>query len=592
MRSRTAESYNQFKREITEWRKRYPTLGEDNIFVLWFLRAYLTENESVAANAVCGGVSDKGIDAVLVDNNARTVFIAQGKYRHKLGQLVEKRSDVLAFADVANRVCESDESSFVQFLRGLNESVAQRIREARDKIINSDFKLAILYVTLGKCSQNLIDDARRTVEKIKYDARMEILDARRVLQLYKDYLDGIAPPVPTVDLEMENATDVKVTGILQRFHHREGIESWVFTMRGDAIAKLFLTSGIRLFARNIRGFMGHNTPVNDGIASTLREEPHRFFYYNNGITIVCDRAEKRSHQGRDILQVGNAQIINGQQTTRTLATNMAQAEKATVLLKVIQVPRTDGDTDFEKLISSVVQGTNWQNAIKVSDLMANDRTQIGIERELRKHGYAYARKRQTKAETSLITGGQHFKIITKEELAQAVAACELDGVTARTQKEKLFDEDTYQRVFPNEQAMFYLTRYWLMVRVKSLAYGDTIRGESRWTVLALVWSKIRLILNKSANQQAFETMMKRGDKNLSDPLDKLIKDVFKEAAIFFRAGARLDGKKIDAAKFFKSKRSDGACFQRHWQFAVTKSRRKRVDVLVDKVRQQLEQFDG
>ena len=105
-------------------------------------------------------------------------------------------------------------------------------------------------------------------------------------------------------------------------------------MRGDAVAALYERAGLRLFARNIRGFMGMKTPVNKGMVATLEKEPERFFYYNNGITIVCDEAERKSSQGRDFMQVGNPQIINGQQTTRTLAAfpqNAAQNPTLTAL---------------------------------------------------------------------------------------------------------------------------------------------------------------------------------------------------------------------------------------------------------------------
>jgi hypothetical protein len=52
---------------------------------------------------------------------------------------------------------------------------------------------------------------------------------------------------------------------------------------------------------------------------TLKEKPERFWYYNNGITIVCDRATRIQERGKDRLRIENPQIINGQQTTRVLA---------------------------------------------------------------------------------------------------------------------------------------------------------------------------------------------------------------------------------------------------------------------------------
>ncbi len=160
------------------------------------------------------------------------------------------------------------------------------------------------------------------------------------------------------------------------------LSSWVFTMRGDAVGAMFEYAGVRLFARNIRGFLGSKTPVNEGMGETLEDEPGRFFYYNNGVTIVCDAAEMRTSRGCNVLQVSNPQVINGQQTTRALASLMKQAGKGAVLVRVIRVPR-DGHTDrdgYDDLVSLIVAGTNWQNAIKASDLMSNDRLQIELER--------------------------------------------------------------------------------------------------------------------------------------------------------------------------------------------------------------------
>ena len=40
--------------------------------------------------------------------------------------------------------------------------------------------------------------------------------------------------------------------------------------------------------------------MNQGMEKTLDTEPDHFFYYNNGITIVCDAAERVSHSRRFI----------------------------------------------------------------------------------------------------------------------------------------------------------------------------------------------------------------------------------------------------------------------------------------------------
>jgi len=73
--------------------------------------------------------------------------------------------------------------------------------------------------------------------------------------------------------------------------------------------------------------LGTKTAPNKGMAATLHEEPDHFFYYNNGITILCDRAERLTSKGNDFLRVSNPQIINGQQTSRVLSAHLKEASK-------------------------------------------------------------------------------------------------------------------------------------------------------------------------------------------------------------------------------------------------------------------------
>lgn len=182
--------------------------------------------------------------------------------------------------------------------------------------------------------------------------------------------------------------------------------------------------------------------------------------------------------GREFLRVENPQVINGQQTTRTLAAHSKLAGKASVLVKVIVVPRKTKQAAgrFEDLVSQIVAGTNWQNAIKQSDLMSNDRRQVDLERAFRKLGYFYLRKRQSKGETRKLIGRGQYRCVTKEEIAQAVAGCDLDPTVLRAGREHLFSEQNYSIVFPNSDPDFYLPRYWLMREVSWCSRGRPERG--------------------------------------------------------------------------------------------------------------------
>ena len=76
-----------------------------------------------------------------------------------------------------------------------------------------------------------------------------------MLRLLSDYLDGVAPPVPLLELEVESGQGVTLGGVLQRFDEQTRIESWVVPVAVDQIARMYESAGIRLFARNVRAFL-------------------------------------------------------------------------------------------------------------------------------------------------------------------------------------------------------------------------------------------------------------------------------------------------------------------------------------------------
>ena len=551
-----------------------PGLKKDDLFVLWFLLAYVTDDERQAAEAVAGGAKDRGVDAVLIDHAARAVHVVQGKYRETIGEKAEKRADVVSFAQLARTLTSEDTRAFKDFLADTEPYTANRLHESRNRLLHNEYRLWLYYVTLGNLTPATQKEARQVAKGAPCEVALQFFSGKRVMVLLKDYLDGVAPPIPTLDLEMEAGTAVKVNGILQRYDWENKIESWVFPMRGDTIAELFERARIRLFARNIRGFLG-STPVNEAMSKTLDEQPDHFFYYNNGITIICDKAEKRSSKGRDFLCVNNPQVINGQQTTRMLATHGENGKRATVLVKVIQVQRQtkDGDEGFDALVSQIVSGTNWQNAIKASDLMSNDRRQIEIERGLRKLKYLYLRKKQSKAEARANSGGKWFLTIRKEELAQAVAGCDLDPVIVRSGKENLFEEDLYDRVFPNTDPNFYLPRYWLMREVTRSSKGYPQRGYAKWLVLRFVWSELVTLVRSAKNARTFRLLCENRDHRLVNPLHYAIEKVFTEAIRYYRENRGKGETVMDISRFFHNKRGRDKEFHVFWNSPENRRRK-------------------
>ena len=539
-------------REIENLKNEYPKLSNDNLFVLWFLRAFITENLDLSVMSLCGEKSDKGIDAILIDEKAKIVFIIQAKYRQKIFKKLESRVDITDFASLSGKLT-GGKDTFSTFIQSATPEVRKKLEEARDRILKRKYSLRLYYATLGKCSKDLEKEAIYSVRQSNCDAIFEIFTGKRILLLLSDYFEGVAPPVPSIELEMEYGAGMRINGPLQRYDSHTDIDSYVFSMSANAIADVFEKCGPRLFARNVRGFLG-KSEINIGMEDTLKNQPEYFWYYNNGITIICDMAEIRSTEGKDILHVENPQIINGQQTTRTLHNIVKDKTKASVLIRVIRVPRAD-DKDrehFENLVSTIVAATNLQNAIRPSDLMSNDRRQIEIERAFRKQSYLYLRKRQSRSEAKADAGGNHFFTIKKEELAQSVAACDLDPFLLRLGKETLFEEHYYKTVFPTSNINYYLNRYWVMKKVTNAAKGYPERAYAKWLVLHFIWKYMDPKLSSASSSKFFQNECKRYSE-LSRDLIEIADVIFKVAILFYNKKRGRGETANDPSTFFRRK---------------------------------------
>ena len=551
------------KGQIQELKDRHRHLKDHEVFVLWFLNAFVTDGEELALEAVCGGAGDKAVDAIAIDDDAKTVVVVQGKYRLPVDTKAESRSDVLGFAALA-AVVTGPLAQFKAFCTDIAPAVGHKLTVARKRILERKYGLHLYYVTTGRCSAGLREEAGNIAARADADSSFRLFDGRHVLLLLADYLDGVAPPVPSLDLAVQSGE------VLRRFDHETDIESWLFTMSSQSVTQVFERAGIRLFARNIRGFLG-STEINKAMEATLADEPEYFWYYNNGITVVCDHAEQVRNRGLDIIRAQNPQVINGQQTTRTLSRS-PKGRKASVLVRVICVPRAAGGRpgQFERLVSAIVGATNSQNPVRPSDLMSNDRRQIDIERQFRKLNYGYMRKRQTKGEARRSVGAFR-RLIKKEELAQAVAACELDPLIVREGKEGLFEGTTYDRIFGSTDPFFYLSRYWLMREVGYAAKGYPERGYAKWLVLHFVWNRFSSLVGTGAAKQAFRELWEKQDTSAMRPLYAANDNAYSAAIQFYKSRRGRGAKARDVSSFFKRKGLHLE-FERFWKGSANRYR--------------------
>lgn len=166
------------------------------------------------------------------------------------------------------------------------------------------------------------------------------------------------------------------------------------------IATLMNTHGERLLERNIRRYLGlHGNRVNEGIRATLHSsQPANFYFFNNGLTLICDKFKYNALQGSDYqVQVENLQIVNGGQTCMTIAKAIEEIRnslfrdvpiEASVLVRLYELP-----TDSEDLVLQITHATNSQNPVDLKDLRSNDNQQQRLEADIQGLGFSYRRKR-------------------------------------------------------------------------------------------------------------------------------------------------------------------------------------------------------
>ncbi|MDQ6979109.1 MAG: AIPR family protein [Mariprofundaceae bacterium] len=183
------------------------------------------------------------------------------------------------------------------------------------------------------------------------------------------------------------------------------------------VSRLFNEHGDRLLERNIRRYLGlHSNRVNSAIHQTLIEpsKSDKFYFYNNGITVVCDKFDYNAFQQSDYqVQLKNMQIINGGQTCKTiqqtLADNPSIAPMAYVMIRVYQLAESESD-----FVHDMTYATNSQNPVDLRDLRSNDAWQKQLELGMRDLGYPYKRQRDAT--------GSGSSVITSTVLAEAVLA--------------------------------------------------------------------------------------------------------------------------------------------------------------------------
>ena len=231
----------------------------------------------LAAKSITDGYHDMGIDAIYNDSVQKKLVLVQSKWRRDgLGGVSQEEAQT--FVEGIKRVINLD-------LDGCNEKISEKKQDIDVAIRDMDYQIETIYCHTG--SQQMNDYASRPIGELLKNTNiagaMELLTFSEIKlqELYEFFANGQRGDNITIE-------DVVLTnwGVVE-----SPFKAFYGTISASAIGEWYDTYGNNLFAKNIRYYKG-STSVNQGIRNVLKDEPQNFFYYNNGIKLLCKKFTK------------------------------------------------------------------------------------------------------------------------------------------------------------------------------------------------------------------------------------------------------------------------------------------------------------
>lgn len=330
------------------------------------------------ADAITDSYHDMGIDAIYNDNDAKELYFVQSKWFSN-GNGSPTQGDILKYLTGVKRILLLD-------FEGASKKLKSKYDIVEHALMDSDYRLKLVIVYSG--SQKLAADVQRDVDTFIKDMNdtSDVIESIVINQkiLYDTISGGAdAAPINIDDIDLRDWGRLE-SPYLTYYGH----------INATAIASWWEQYGNRLFAKNIRYYKG-STETNEGMVKTLTEEPKNFWYFNNGVKILCDSFSKKPIYGDDravgLFTAHGVSIVNGAQTVGCVgAVGKLSPEvlnDAQVFVQFISLDNAPEGYDIQ-----VTKLSNTQNKIDGKDFAALDPQQDRIRRDLWMDGITYLYK--------------------------------------------------------------------------------------------------------------------------------------------------------------------------------------------------------
>ena len=261
-------------------------------------------------------------------------------------------------------------------------SIAREILYATgdDLITSSILKYKFFIITNAKLSGTV-----KSIKQDDYNSRPVELNVWTIERFY-EYIQSETNEEISINVEDYNI--IGLPTLKEEVEDDLEYDAYLSIVPGKFLADIYLKYGSRLLEGNVRSFLSVKKKVNAGIRKTILSEPTKFFTYNNGIAATASKVVF-DKSGNRIMEIDNLQIINGGQTTASLASAVVKKEnvdlngiyvamKLTVLKPNIY--GSEGEDAYNNLVERISRCANSQNEVKEADFFSNSPFHIVMEK--------------------------------------------------------------------------------------------------------------------------------------------------------------------------------------------------------------------
>lgn len=343
--------------------------------------------------------NDEGIDAVCIDEQTHQVALFNFKYREKYNVDKEQSKNELL---TTSKFLSALKQESIKHLKGKLKTFAEQIilYNNSDEIWNT-----VLYYVSNENKTLVVHDPNIKQMCDEYGIAIETMGLNELVDitsLHPKNIDATLILNRDAVMSFTESSLASSKSYIVRLPLTELIRITCdnaelrgkYNLENDDI--LYDTNvDIRVLFDNVRGFI-LQSKYNKNIESTLETEPSKFFFFNNGITIVADNISSTEiNSGKKVkLEIFNFQVLNGGQTLRTVH-NFNKKNKQNIVEKLSNAEvlvRLLNITD-DALKGRIGEYTNSQNSINERDLKSLRPEQVKLEEFLSSNKILYIRKK-------------------------------------------------------------------------------------------------------------------------------------------------------------------------------------------------------